>query len=109
MSCIPKILELKGTKEFLPIPSLNQQDKYTTTVIEGGGNYKGYDYLITFRDMGFRCGYVALEPNHPATGENAWMERTLIEHNIWHENLCNCLAMLLINLLENDYIKNDIK
>lgn len=58
MSCIPKILELKGDKEFLIVPT-------RSIAIEGGGHYRGYDYLITFQDMGFRCGYVALPPNHP--------------------------------------------
>lgn len=56
MSCIKKILELKGDKEYIQIDS--------NFVAEGGGEYKGYDYLVTFvRDH--RCGYVALPPNHP--------------------------------------------
>ena len=59
MSCIPKILELKGDKDFLTIPD------YNGIVIECGGCYKGYDYIITFNDMGFRCGYVAIPPTHP--------------------------------------------
>ncbi len=55
MSCITKILELKGDKEFLPV-----HDKL---VIEGGGNYMGFEYLITFTQYGTRCGYVAIPPN----------------------------------------------
>lgn len=55
MSCITKILELKGDKEFLPLPN-NQ------VVIEGGGNYKGFEFLITFTHYGTRCGYVAVPP-----------------------------------------------
>jgi hypothetical protein len=58
MSCIPKILDLKGDKEILPI-GLNG------VVVEGGGQYKGYDYLITFNNYGFRCGYVAIPNGHP--------------------------------------------
>lgn len=63
MSCIQKILELKGDKEFLAVPSIIEMMR--GIVIEGGGNYKDYDFLVTFNDMGFRCGYVALPSNHP--------------------------------------------
>ena len=61
MSCIPKILELKGDKEFL------QANKpYDSICIEHGGVYKGYDYLITLNDIGIRCGYVAVKHDDPA-------------------------------------------
>lgn len=53
MSCITRLLEMKGDKSILPI--------HDSTVIEGGGNYKGHEYLITFVDRGHRCGYVALK------------------------------------------------
>lgn len=52
MSCITQLLEMKGNKECLP---LNHD-----VVIEGGGLYKNYEYLITFTHMGSRCGYVAI-------------------------------------------------
>jgi len=52
MSCITQLLKLKGDKEFLPINNL--------VVIEGGGLYKDYEYLITFVSHGHRCGYVAI-------------------------------------------------
>ena len=52
MTCITKLLELKGDKEFLPIND--------HIIIEGGGNYKGYEYLIVFTERGHRCGYVAI-------------------------------------------------
>lgn len=55
MSCITKLLELKGDKDCLPI--------HDECVIEGGGSYKGYEYLITFTSRGTRCGYVALKQN----------------------------------------------
>jgi hypothetical protein len=55
MSCIPKILSLKGDKEFIVDGEI---------AIEGGGNYKGYDFLITFVSYGHRCGYVAVPSNH---------------------------------------------
>lgn len=54
MSCITKLLEMKGDNEILPI--------HDECVIEGGGTYKGYEYLITFTSHGTRCGYVALKP-----------------------------------------------
>lgn len=53
MSCITKLLEMKGDNEILPI--------HNECVIEGGGTYKGYEYLITFTSHGTRCGYVALK------------------------------------------------
>ncbi len=61
MSCISELLKLKGDKEFLPIND--------HAVIEGGGVYLGYEYLITFTQFGTRCGYVALPDNHH--GDNA--------------------------------------
>lgn len=54
MSCITKLLELKGAQEFLPV--------HASLVIEGGGDYKGHEYLIVFTSTGHRCGYVALKP-----------------------------------------------
>lgn len=54
MSCITKLLELKGDQDCLPI--------HDECVIEGGGIYKDYEYLITFTSHGTRCGYVALKP-----------------------------------------------
>lgn len=58
MSCISKILEIKGDKEFLKVPDID-------VVIEHGGKYKDYEYLIVFNGNGFRCGYVALTETHP--------------------------------------------
>jgi len=52
MSCITKLLEIKGDKDILPI--------HEQCVIEGGGNYKGFEFLITFTSHGTRCGYVAI-------------------------------------------------
>lgn len=52
MSCITKLLEIKGEKEFLPC--------HSQSGIEGGGVYKGYEYIISFTSMGHRCGYVAI-------------------------------------------------
>lgn len=59
MSCISEVLKIKGNKEFMPFP------ESTGLVIEGGGEHKGYEYLITFTEMGHRCGYVAINPDHP--------------------------------------------
>lgn len=52
MSCITQLLALKGGKEFFPINN--------SVVIEGGGIYKDYEFLITFVEHGNRCGYVAI-------------------------------------------------
>ena len=63
MSCIPKILALKGDKEFLPIHD-DPSRADSGAVVEGGGEYKGYHYVVTFTGCGHRCGYVALPPEH---------------------------------------------
>jgi hypothetical protein len=52
MSCITKILELKGDKEFIA--------SHSQSGVEGGGVYKGYEYIISFTSLGHRCGYVAI-------------------------------------------------
>jgi hypothetical protein len=54
MSCITQLLELKGEKDYLQV--------HDSVVIEGGGVYKDFEYLIVFTDYGHRCGYVAI-PN----------------------------------------------
>lgn len=56
MSCITEILKVKGDKEFIVCGKI---------AIEGGGIYKGYEYLITFVKHGHRCGYVAISNDHP--------------------------------------------
>lgn len=53
MSCITQLLEMKGDKPFWKIDD--------HVVIEGGGVYKDYEYLIVFVAHGHRCGYVALK------------------------------------------------
>lgn len=58
MSCITKLLEMKGDKEILPI--------HKGCVIEGGGSYKEYEYMIVFIEIGHRCGYVALKEKDTA-------------------------------------------
>lgn len=66
MSCITEILKMKGDADFLPVPRAT----YSDVVVEGGGNYKGYEYIITFTDNGFRCGYVAVPESHPCHKNN---------------------------------------
>ncbi len=56
MSCISEILKVKGDKDFLLL------DRF---VVEDGGIYKGYEYLITFVEiMAHRCGYVAISKDN---------------------------------------------
>jgi hypothetical protein len=58
MSCITEILKLKGDREFM-LPQGGW------IVVEGGGTYKAYEYLIVLNTNGHRCGYVAIPPEHP--------------------------------------------
>lgn len=64
MSCIAEILKVKGDQEYL-IAALIPE-----IAIEDGGEYKGYEYLITFVDIGHRCGYVAIHSDHPLNKQN---------------------------------------
>lgn len=56
MSCITKLLEIKGNKDILIGGEI---------AIEGGGVFMGYEYIITFTSHGHRCGYVAINSEHP--------------------------------------------
>ena len=61
MSCITEILKLKGDKEvFIPVTKGEPW-----IAVEGGGTYKGHEYLIVLNKIGHRCGYVAMLPEHP--------------------------------------------
>lgn len=57
MSCISEILQKIVVDNNLAVI----QDGL---IVEGGGKHRGYEWLITFNDMGFRCGYVAISPDH---------------------------------------------
>lgn len=60
MGCITEILKIKGDKEvFIPAGEW--------IAVEGGGDYKDYEYIIVLNTRGFRCGYIALPVNHPYT------------------------------------------
>ena len=61
MSCITEILKVKGDKPYLVKKHL---------AVETGGTYKNYEYLITFTNRGHRCGYVAINKNHPLHGKD---------------------------------------
>lgn len=37
----------------------------TDMVVEGGGNYRKYEYLVCLNDLGIRVGYIALLREHP--------------------------------------------
>ncbi len=61
MSCITEILKLKGDQEvMLPLG----EDGTPWVAVEGGGTYKGLEYLIVLNTTGHRCGYVAIPPDH---------------------------------------------
>lgn len=62
MSCITELLKMKKDNDFLRVEE--------GLIIEGGGEYKGYEYIITFIDKGHRCGYVAIDKTHPCYGKN---------------------------------------
>jgi hypothetical protein len=55
MGCITKLLE-SGAKRTRP---------NSGSYVEGGGVYKGYEYLVVLNHNGHRCGYVAIDSTHP--------------------------------------------
>lgn len=61
MSCIPRLLALKEKTDG---PLYSFRHRNGGAVIEGGGEYRGHHYLITFTSLGHRCGYVAIPKNH---------------------------------------------
>ncbi len=65
MSCITQLLEMKGEKEYLPV--------HDHVVIEGGGVYKDYEYLVVFTDSGHRCGYVAIPSGTRYNSDNLYV------------------------------------
>lgn len=65
VSCISRILELKGNKDHLHVIRPDTLPACFGIVVEGGGEYKGHHYLITFTGAAHRCGYVALPEGHP--------------------------------------------
>lgn len=58
MSCITEILKIKGDREVM-LPQGG------CIAVEGGGTYKGYEYIIVLNTNGHRCGYVAIPAEHP--------------------------------------------
>jgi hypothetical protein len=72
MSCISEILKLKGDKEYLMISE--------SCMAEDGGIYKDYEYLITFNDRGFRCGYVTINNDHKVYNYNDYDSLDLYVH-----------------------------
>lgn len=62
MNSMSEILRLKGDLDFILITD--------RVGVEGGGNYKSYDYLVTFSSFGYRCGYVSLPDGHEFEKKN---------------------------------------
>jgi hypothetical protein len=60
MGCITEILKLKGNNKIY----IALHEDRPWLVVEGGGIYKYYEYLITFTPSGYRCGYVAIPSGH---------------------------------------------
>ena len=58
MNCITQILEKKGKSDFILVPYYPERQK--GIAVEGGGKHRGYEWIVTFVDNGFRCGYVAI-------------------------------------------------
>lgn len=49
-------------------PFLIELNNEHECMFEGGGEYKEYDYLVVFNELGHRCGYVELPENHYIDG-----------------------------------------
>lgn len=79
MSCISQIL--KHTKNEPYMLAIKDRE---SLVIEGGGEYKGFEYIITFTPMGHRCGYVAIPHDHKLNDlperVNSWRQEPEIDY-----------------------------
>ncbi len=80
MSCITEILKLRDQDGLVKVI---KGDK-VFLVAEGGGKYKGYEFIVTFTELGHRCGYVAIPPEHPCS------ERDLMYHGVTDEVELEC-------------------
>lgn len=63
MTCISTILKATENKPYI----IERTPKYLNIVIEGGGEYKGFEWLVTFTGSGHRCGYVAIDPDNDSS------------------------------------------
>jgi hypothetical protein len=75
MSCITEILKIKGSRPIL---------KTEGHVIECGGIYKNYEWLVTMTSMAHRCGYVAIPSDHPLAGQDLMSEVTAEAYEHFH-------------------------
>lgn len=56
MSCITQLLKSGAVRA---------NNNPGSAIVEGGGVYRNYEYLVVFNPIGFRCGYVAINKSHP--------------------------------------------
>jgi len=90
MSCIAEILKEKGDQEYL-------LSKCNFMAVEDGGEYKGYEYLITFVALpAHRCGYVALKNDtqldihdFDVHGGITFQGKTRIEEFLYKKTTCD--------------------
>jgi len=54
----------------------------------------------------FVCNYYC--DSTECLGENAWLQRKLLQHNFHSESLANCLVKMLIYLIENNLLTKEI-
>lgn len=62
MGSIGRILNIKGKKPLLPIVEI--ESGRILTVIEGGGIYRGYEFIIVLTPFRHRCGYISIPCGH---------------------------------------------
>jgi hypothetical protein len=58
---VQSLLRRKGDKPYLVSHDL---------AVEGGGIYNGYEYLIIFRPLGHRCGYIVIPEKSRIENDN---------------------------------------
>lgn len=101
MSCITEILKLKGSQQILRIPG---NDKI---VIEGGGIYKKFEYLITFNWTGTRCGYVAINSANPFYNVSNMDDNLDVHGGVSFHDKPNLHKDLLKNKCDDEWIGFD--
>ncbi len=105
MGCISEILRITTDKNLFKTGDLR------SVIVEGGGIYKDYEYLITFVDRGHRCGYVAIDKTNKYYGKDLtrYDENIVLEVHggITFHNGSHMLKSLLIHPCEDQWLGFD--
>lgn len=76
-------------------------------VIEKTFEAYGYPCVIVFQKMGYRCGYVAIPPEHPLYGKNYSDETVMKVADYQDREVTGILSAVIQILSDTDYFRID--